>query len=79
MKAFIFKLNFFDDPPNKMKRQKTLLNFFSKSQNKDNDLGDFCTPDPQKKCTVTEEPMVAIKERKKTESCSAWEQKLPPW
>ena len=47
-----------------MKRQKTLLNFFSKSQNKDNDLGDYCTPDPQKKCTIAEEPMVATKERK---------------
>ena len=48
-----------------MKRQKTLLNFFSKSQNKDNDLGDYCTPDPQKKCTITEEPLVATEERKK--------------
>ena len=48
-----------------MKRQKTLLNFFSKSQNKDNDLSDYCTSDSQKKCTITEEPMVAIEERKK--------------
>ena len=48
-----------------MKRQKTLLNFFSKSQNKDNDSDDFCTPDPQKKCIITREPMVAIEERKK--------------
>ena len=48
-----------------MKRQKTLLNFFSKNQNKDNDSDDFCTPDPQKKCTITREPMVAIEERKK--------------
>ena len=48
-----------------MKRQKTLFNIFSKSQNKDNDLGDYCTPDPQKKCTITEEPMFATEERKK--------------
>ena len=48
-----------------MKRQKTLLNFFSKRQNKDNDLGDYCTSDPQKKCTITGEPMVATEERKK--------------
>ena len=48
-----------------MQRQKKLLNFFSKSQNKDNDLVDYCTPDTQKKCTVTKEPMVAIEERKK--------------
>ena len=48
-----------------MKRQKTLLNFFSKSQNNDNDLGDYCTPNPQKKCTITEEPLVATEERKK--------------
>ena len=48
-----------------MNRQKTLLNFFSKIQNKDNDLGDSCTPYPQKKYIVTEEPMVAIEEGKK--------------
>ena len=48
-----------------MKRQKTLFNFFSKSQNKDNDLVDYCTPNPQKKCTITEDPMVAMEERKK--------------
>ena len=48
-----------------MKRQKTLLNFFSKSRNKNNDLGDYYTPDPQKKCTITEEPMAATEERKK--------------
>ena len=50
--------------PQKNESQKTLLNFFSKSQNKDNDLGDYCTPDPQKKCTIIEEHMVAIEERK---------------
>ena len=48
-----------------MKRQKTLLNFFSKNQNKGNDLGNYCTPDPQKKFTITEDPMVATEERKK--------------
>ena len=48
-----------------MKRHKTLLNFFSKNQNKENDLDDYYTPDPQKKCTITGEPMVVTEERKK--------------
>ena len=69
MKAFIFKFQIFlVFSPKKIKRQKPLLNFFSKSQNKGNDTDDSCTPASQKKCTIAEEPMVAIEERKKSKT-----------